>query len=126
MKFKFISELDWRQLFDIYEDIQGALSSMGLKIYPVDFEKHLKGLIKNCRNYFSSLATDEMLAEFRPFFCPHDSIMIKAISYCSLFLPTTSVERWNICTFTSLLQNVTKWQASRLQPFQFLSQKTEF
>ena len=93
MKFEFLSELDWRQLFDIYEDIQGALSSMGLKIYPVDFEKHLKGLIKNCRNYFSSSATDEMLAEFRPFFCPHDSIMIKAISYCSLFLPTTSVER---------------------------------
>ena len=66
---------------------------MSMKVYPLDFEKSLKILIKTCRYYFSSTATKEIMAEFRPYFCPHDNIMTKAVSYCSLFLPTLFVER---------------------------------
>ena len=45
------------------------------------------------RPYFPASATKEILAEFRPYFCPHDSIMSKAIAYCSLLLPTFFVEQ---------------------------------
>ena len=33
-----------------------------------------------------------MLREFRPYFCPHDRIMSKALAYSALFLPTTFVK----------------------------------
>merc|ERR1740128_858831 len=64
-----------------------------MKFYPADFEKSLKALVKVARPYFPRSATKEMLREFRPCFCPHDTIMAKAMAYCSLFLPTLSVER---------------------------------
>jgi len=86
-------ELDWRPLYDIYEDMSSHYASMNMKIYPQDFEKSLKLLIKLCRNYFPSTATGEILAEFRPYFCPHDGIMAKAVAYCALFLPTVFVSK---------------------------------
>lgn len=39
--------------------------------------------------YFSESATEEMLDEWRPLFCPFDVTMQRAISYFELFLPTT-------------------------------------
>jgi len=86
-------ELDWRPLYDIYEDMSDHYASMNMKIYPQDFEKSLKLLIKLCRYYFPKTATKEILSEFRPYFCPHDGIMAKAVAYCALFLPTTFVEK---------------------------------
>ena len=85
--------LDWRPLYDIYEDMSSHNTTMCLKVYPQDFEKSLKLLIKLCRYYFLPSSTGEILAEFRPFFCPHDVIMSKAMAYCTLFLPTVFVER---------------------------------
>ena len=85
--------LDWRPLYDLYEDLSSHAVIMSMKFYPADFEKSLKALIKVARPYFPRSATKEMLREFRPCFCPHDTIMAKAMSYCSLFLPTLSLER---------------------------------
>ena len=85
--------LDWRPLYDLYEDLSGYAVTMSMKFYPADFEKSLKALVKVARPYFPRSATKEMLREFRPCFCPHDTIMAKAMAYCSLFLPTLSVER---------------------------------
>ena len=90
----FFAELDWRKLYDIYEDMSGHYATMSMKIYPTDFEKSLKLLVKTCRPYFSRTATTEILNEFRPYFCPHDSMMSKAVAYCSLFLPTLFVDRY--------------------------------
>jgi len=86
-------ELDWRPLYDIYEDMSSHFASMNMKIYPQDFEKSLKLLIKLCRYYFPRSATQEILSEFRPYFCPHDGIMAKAVAYCALFLPTIFVSK---------------------------------
>ena len=93
MSMCFLAELDWRKLYDIYEDMSGHYATMSMKIYPTDFEKSLKLLVKTCRPYFSRTATTEILNEFRPYFCPHDSMMSKAVAYCSLFLPTLFVDR---------------------------------
>jgi len=86
-------QLDWKPLYDIYEDMSSHFASMNMKIYPQDFEKSLKLLIKLCRYYFPETATQEILAEFRPYFCPHDGIMAKAVAYCALFLPTIFVTK---------------------------------
>ena len=88
--------MDWRPLYDIYEDMSSHNATMCLKVYPQDFEKSLKLLIKLCRNYFPLSSTGEILSEFRPYFCPHDTSMEEAMKYCSLFLPTLFAERFKI------------------------------
>ena len=101
-------ELSWKPLYDIYEDMSSHNATMCLKVYPQDFEKSLKLLIKLCRYYFSPSSTGEILREFRPYFCPHDVIMSKAMAYCTLFLPTLFVERlgilWSPFGFFTLFQ----------------------
>ena len=97
------SELDWRPLYDIYEDMSSHNATMCLKVYPQDFEKSLKLLIKLCRYYFSPSSTAEILQEFRPYFCPHDVIMSKALAYCTLFLPTLFVERFGVISGSAVL-----------------------
>ncbi|KAM9847519.1 proteasome activator complex subunit 4A [Aulostomus maculatus] len=49
----------------------------------------LARLLINLLKYFSESATQEMLDEWRPLFCPFDVTMQRAISYFELFLPTT-------------------------------------
>ena len=85
--------LDWRQLWDITEEFEGQAVSMSMKLYPADFEKSLKSLVKLARPYFPHSATKEILRELRPQFCPHDRTMTKAVYSCSIFLPTLFVER---------------------------------
>ena len=86
-------QFDWRKLHTIFEDVYSKECQLHLKVYPKDFTKALKQLVKICRYYFPPGATSEILAEFRPYFCPHDSKMALAMSQCSLFLPTLFVER---------------------------------
>ena len=95
-------ELPWRPLYLLLEDLNSHQVQMNLKVYPVDFEKKLKSLVKVCRYYFPASATDEILAEFRPYFCPHDHVMTKAISYCALFLPTLHLRKAG-CSYHSVL-----------------------
>lgn len=85
--------LPWRPLYLLLEDLSSHYVSLNLKVYPPDFEKNLKNLIKICRYFFPPSATEEILAEFRPNFCPHDAVMTRAVSYCTLFLPTLHVRR---------------------------------
>ena len=80
----------------MYKDLSGNFVKMSMKTYPSGFEKLLRQLIKCCRPYFSHTATREILAEFRPYFCPHDVIMSKAMAYCTLFLPTLFAKRFEI------------------------------
>ena len=88
-----ITELDWRKLYEIYDDMSSHAAVMAMKIYPQEFEKSLKSLIKLARVYFPDRATSEIMSEFRPYFCPHDTVMSQAVAYCALFLPTIAVER---------------------------------
>ena len=88
--------MDWRKLYEIYDDMSSHAAVMAMKIYPQDFEKNLKQLIKLSRNYFPDTATGEIMTEFRPYFCPHDPVMTQAVAYCALFLPTFSVERYRL------------------------------
>ena len=83
--------LPWRPLYSIFEDLTSHHVMMNLRGYPPEFSKNLTSLVRLCRYYFPATATEEILAEFRPHFCPHDSIMSQAISFCSLFLPTLHV-----------------------------------
>ena len=52
-----VSVLDWKPLYDIYEDMSSHNVTMCLKVYPQDFEKSLKLLIKLCRYYFPQSST---------------------------------------------------------------------
>ena len=85
--------LPWRPLYAIFEDLSSHLVVMNLRGYPPDFGKNLKNLVRLCRYYFPPSATQEILDEFRPYFCPHDSIMTQALSFCNLFLPTLHVRQ---------------------------------
>lgn len=46
-------------------------------------------LIGKIRTYFTPNATDEMLDEFRPYFCIHDHLLFKAQGFLCTFIPTT-------------------------------------
>ncbi|XP_061914340.1 proteasome activator complex subunit 4A [Entelurus aequoreus] len=83
-------ELPWRPLYDLHDRILFSKTEhLGLNWFPNSVEGVLKTLIKSCRPYFPESATQEMLDEWRPLFCPFDVTMQRAISYFELFLPTT-------------------------------------
>eukprot|EP00064_Thunnus_orientalis_P007411 superscaffoldBa00000821_g7431 len=68
-------ELPWRPLYELHDRILFSKTEhLGLNWFP---------------KYFSESATQEMLDEWRPLFCPFDVTMQRAISYFELFLPTT-------------------------------------
>ncbi|CAK6951662.1 proteasome activator complex subunit 4A isoform X1 [Scomber scombrus] len=102
-------ELPWRPLYELHDRILFSKTEhLGLNWFPnsprprsssklimlklvqrCSVENVLKTLVKSCRPYFSESATEEMLDEWRPLFCPFDVTMQRAISYFELFLPTT-------------------------------------
>ncbi|XP_054654643.1 proteasome activator complex subunit 4A [Dunckerocampus dactyliophorus] len=83
-------ELPWRPLYELHDRILFSKTEhLGLNWFPNSVEGVLKTLVKNCRPYFPASATQEMLDEWRPLFCPFDVTMQRAISYFELFLPTT-------------------------------------
>uniref|UniRef100_A0A8C6V0Y2 Proteasome activator subunit 4a n=1 Tax=Neogobius melanostomus TaxID=47308 RepID=A0A8C6V0Y2_9GOBI len=83
-------ELPWRPLYELHDRIlYSKTEHLGLNWFPNSVENVIRALVKNCRPYFSDSATQEMLDEWRPFLCPFDVTMQRAISYFELFLPTT-------------------------------------
>ncbi|KAM9803831.1 proteasome activator complex subunit 4A [Neosynchiropus ocellatus] len=83
-------ELPWRPLYELHDRILFSKTEhLGLNWFPNSVEGVLKTLVKSCRPYFPESATQEMLDEWRPLFCPFDVTMQRAISYFELFLPTT-------------------------------------
>ena len=83
--------LPWRPLYALFLELSGHEAELNLKVYPPDFNKSLTGLVKRARLYFPAAATEEILAELRPGFCPHDPVMVRVLSYCALFLPSLYV-----------------------------------
>ncbi|KFM69249.1 Proteasome activator complex subunit 4, partial [Stegodyphus mimosarum] len=82
--------LPWRPLYELYDrTFFSPYESLGMLLIPCNLESHLKALIRACRPYFSLESTQEILDEFRPFMCPFDSEMAKAMNYFELFLCTT-------------------------------------
>uniref|UniRef100_A0A3Q2Y0U2 Proteasome activator subunit 4 n=1 Tax=Hippocampus comes TaxID=109280 RepID=A0A3Q2Y0U2_HIPCM len=83
-------ELPWRPLYELHDRILFSKTEhLGLNWFPNSVEGVLKTLVKSCRPYFPESATQEMLDEWRPLFCPFDVTMQRAICYFELFLPTT-------------------------------------
>ncbi|XP_019726122.1 proteasome activator complex subunit 4A isoform X1 [Hippocampus comes] len=102
-------ELPWRPLYELHDRILFSKTEhLGLNWFPnspwprssselimlklvqrCSVEGVLKTLVKSCRPYFPESATQEMLDEWRPLFCPFDVTMQRAICYFELFLPTT-------------------------------------
>ena len=56
--------------------------------WPDKVEEDLRELIGYCRYYFPLSATQQMLDEFRPMFCPFDESMARAMNALAMFLPT--------------------------------------
>ena len=83
--------LPWRPLYSLFLDLGSHEVKLNLRVYPPDFDKALTVLVKRARAYFPPAAAEEIMAELRPDFCPHDPVMSRALSYCALFLPTLRV-----------------------------------
>lgn len=58
---------------------------------PSVFRENIVAAIRLCRNYFSENATQEMLDEWMPMFCPTSKSLARAINYMEIFLPTFDV-----------------------------------
>ncbi|GFW26343.1 proteasome activator complex subunit 4 [Trichonephila clavipes] len=82
--------LPWRPLYELYEKLFCSnFEDLGMVLIPCNLEATMKTLIKTCSPYFSLESTQEILDEFRPFMCPFDSEMGKAMHYFELFFCTT-------------------------------------
>jgi len=78
--------LPWRPLYAIVED--WSHEGAGCKVFPPKFESHIKSTIRACSYFFHEDATAEILAEFRPFLCPFDMLVIGGLQALEMFLPT--------------------------------------
>ncbi|XP_075933535.1 proteasome activator complex subunit 4A isoform X1 [Anarhichas minor] len=133
-------ELQWRPLYELHDRILFSKTEhLGLNWFPnsprprsssklimiklvqrCSVENVLKTLVKSCRPYFPESATQEMLDEWRPFLCPFDVTMQRAISYFELFLPTTlppelhnkGFKLWfdELITLWLSVQNLPSWE----------------
>lgn len=81
--------LPWRPLFDLYYYWEeSAWATRGLIKPNSTFKNTLHSLLTYTRGYYSEDATEEMLREWKPMLCPHDTSMVPAMKYFKLFLPT--------------------------------------
>lgn len=126
--------LPWRPLYELYERIIfSQYENLGMLALPSSLEGHLKSLIFSCRPYFSVESTQEILDEFRPYMCPFDSEMAKAINYFELFLctslPPAEHHRGFKLWFDELmglwknLHNIYSWENSLLWLFSRLAKE---
>jgi hypothetical protein len=52
-----------------------------------NIENSFMHCVRCCRPYFSAMATQEILDEFRPCLCPFDTVCGDVMSYWDIFLP---------------------------------------
>ncbi|KAG8177101.1 hypothetical protein JTE90_015245 [Oedothorax gibbosus] len=82
--------LPWRPLYELSETIfNSSYEAIGMILIPCNLENNIKILIKACNRYFPVESTKEILEEFRPYMCPFDSEMSKAMNYFELLFTTT-------------------------------------
>uniref|UniRef100_A0A914I0E6 Proteasome activator complex subunit 4 n=1 Tax=Globodera rostochiensis TaxID=31243 RepID=A0A914I0E6_GLORO len=82
--------LDWRPLYDLYIEVSFKhLEEDGLMLLPKDFKKGLGQLAVECSHFFPDAATQEMLNEVRPLFCPMDDRFLRGLGILAVFVPTS-------------------------------------
>ncbi len=81
--------IPWRPLYELYrKTYDSKYKDLGMILIPKDYESVITELIRKCRIYFSIESTQEMLDEWRPYLCPYDTMMSKAMTYFDIFMPT--------------------------------------
>ncbi|RLU16905.1 hypothetical protein DMN91_010974 [Ooceraea biroi] len=79
-------ELPWRPLYDIMHPLRK--NSVGIYRYPSWLKNILHCVIRSVKNYFPLNATQEILDELRPTFCPLDGLtMCTSLQTLECFLP---------------------------------------
>ncbi|KAF7624668.1 hypothetical protein Mgra_00010059 [Meloidogyne graminicola] len=82
-------QFNWRPLYDLY--VQVAYKNLEedgvFFLIPGDIDKFWTPTILDCNRFFPNFATQEILDEARPYFCPCDS-STRAFKILSIFLPT--------------------------------------
>ncbi|OQV18206.1 Proteasome activator complex subunit 4 [Hypsibius exemplaris] len=120
--------VEWKPIFKLYDLIEMSKDQFhGVLYWPDKMEEDMRELIGYCRYYFPLSATQEMLDEFRPMFCPFDDSMARAMGYLSMFLPTmlkpTEAEHGYKLWLDEFLRlwlgfhGVPSWEAPMLQLF---------
>ncbi|KAL7079669.1 hypothetical protein ACQ4LE_001115 [Meloidogyne hapla] len=82
-------KFDWRPLYDLYVQVAYKnLEEDGVFLIPEDLKKILASTIIECNRFFNDSATQEILDEVRPYFCPWDDSSLRGFKILSIFLPT--------------------------------------
>uniref|UniRef100_A0A1I7RNY6 Proteasome activator complex subunit 4 n=1 Tax=Bursaphelenchus xylophilus TaxID=6326 RepID=A0A1I7RNY6_BURXY len=81
--------LEWKPLYKLYYEVTYKnLEEEGVFLLPEDVKKSLEKLIHYACPFFADEATQEILDELRPFFCPLDDCFSKGLCLSYHFLPT--------------------------------------
>ncbi|CAK5017318.1 unnamed protein product [Meloidogyne enterolobii] len=87
---------DWRPLYDLYvQVVYKNLEEDGVFLIPEDLKKILGSTIVQCNRFFEDSATQEILDEVRPYFCPWDDSSMRGLKILSIFLPTCLTKEEN-------------------------------
>lgn len=128
-------QLDWRPLYKLSVKIlEKSKTEVGIFRYRPSLEGTICTVIRNARIYFPASATQEILDEFRPMFCPFSSRDITvALQYLEMLLPvcvkpeeaaisyelwvTELMQLWEVCHNASNGEIHMAWLIARLASF---------
>ncbi|CAF1560656.1 unnamed protein product [Rotaria magnacalcarata] len=80
--------IDWKLLYRWAKNVlYNHDESYSLIAMPKNIENSFLCCVRSCRPYFSGMATQEILDEFRPCLCPFDTVCGDVMGYWDMFLP---------------------------------------